>query len=54
MSIIKKHSLVDQVYEKLRNDIISLHIPLGSKINVNELQETLGVSCTPIREAINR
>lgn len=54
MAAIQKRSLVDQVYEKLRGDILSLQIPLGSKLNVNELQETLGVSCTPIREAVNR
>lgn len=54
MSSIKKRSLVDQVYERLRSDIISLKLPLGSRVNVNELQESLGVSCTPIREAINR
>ncbi len=54
MAAIKKRSLVDQVYERLRSDIITLRMPLGSKVNVNELQDTLGVSCTPIREAINR
>ena len=54
MAAIKKRSLVDQVYERLRNDIITLRLSLGSKVNVNELQDTLGVSCTPIREAINR
>lgn len=54
MATIQKRSLVDQVYERLRSDIIALRLPLGSKINVNELQDTLGVSCTPIREAINR
>lgn len=54
MAAIKKRSLVDQVYETLRRDIITLRRPLGSKLNVNELQEELGVSCTPIREAVNR
>ena len=54
MAAIQKRSLVDQVYDRLRSDIISLQLPLGSRINVNELQDTLGVSCTPIREAINR
>ena len=54
MAIIEKKSLVDLVYEKLRGDILSLQIPLGSKINVNELQGKLEVSCTPIREAVNR
>ena len=38
----------------LRGDIITLRRPLGSKLNVNELQDELGVSCTPIREAVNR
>ena len=54
MAAIQKRSLVDQVYERLRGDIITLQLPWGSRINVNELQDTLGVSCTPIREAINR
>jgi len=27
---------------------------MGNRLNVNDLQEQLGVSCTPIREAINR
>ena len=54
MAAIKKRSLVDQVYERLRYDIITLRLPLGSRVNVNELQDTLGVSCTPIREALNR
>ena len=54
MAAIKKRSLVDQVYEMLRGDIITLRRPLGSKLNVNALQDELGVSCTPIREAVNR
>lgn len=54
MATIQKRSLVDQVYDRLRGDIITLQLPLGSRINVNELQDTLAVSCTPIREAINR
>ena len=54
MARIKKASLVDQIYSKLREDIITLKIPMGTRINVNELQSELGVSCTPIREAVNR
>ncbi len=54
MAVIKKKSLVDQVYERLREDILTLRLPLGGKVNVNELQSALGVSCTPIREAVNR
>ena len=54
MAKIKKTSLVDQIYSRLREDIITLKIPLGTRLNVNELQSDLGVSCTPIREAVNR
>ena len=54
MARIKKMSLVDQIYSRLREDIITLKLPLGARLNVNELQSDLGVSCTPIREAVNR
>ncbi len=54
MAVIKRMSLVDQVYEKIREEIISLEIPFGSKLNVNKLQEEFGVSSTPVREALNR
>ena len=54
MKGIKKLSLVDQVYDQLRSEIVTLKRPLGTKLNVNELQDVLGVSCTPIREAVNR
>jgi len=54
MTKFDKRSLVDMVYEELREDIITLKYPFGSKINVNELQGKIGVSCTPIREALNR
>jgi DNA-binding GntR family transcriptional regulator len=54
MSAIKRMSLVDQVYAKIREQIVSLELPLGSKINVNKMQEEYGVSSTPVREALNR
>ena len=54
MARIKQASLVDQIYSRLREDIITLKIPMGTRLNVNELQSELGVSCTPIREAVNR
>jgi DNA-binding GntR family transcriptional regulator len=49
-----KKSLVDQIYEQLRDEIINQKIAWGAKLNVNELQERFEISCTPIREAINR
>lgn len=54
MPKIKKQSLVDQIYSRLREDILNLRFPLGSRINVNEIQDELGVSSTPLREALNR
>lgn len=54
MTKIKKQSLVDQIYSSLREDILGLKFPMGSRLNVNELQEELGVSSTPLREALNR
>lgn len=54
MAILKKQSLVDQIYDQIRFEIIELDVPLGSRLNVSELQERYGVSSTPIREAINR
>ncbi|MCD8231892.1 MAG: GntR family transcriptional regulator [Clostridiales bacterium] len=54
MEVIRRLSLVDQVYEKLRERIITLEIPFGSKLNVSKLQEEYGVSSTPVREALNR
>lgn len=54
MAVLKKQSLVDQIYEQIRSDIINLKMPLGGRLNVSELQEKFGISSTPIREAINR
>ncbi len=54
MVILKKQSLVDQIYDEIKSLIVDLKVPLGSKLNVSELQEKFGVSSTPIREAINR
>lgn len=42
MTKFDKRSLVDMVYEELREDIITLKYPFGSKINVNELRERSG------------
>lgn len=51
---MQKQSLVDRIYERLRTGIITGKYPLGSKLSVASLQTELGVSCTPIREAVNR
>lgn len=54
VAVIKRLSLVDQVYDKIRSKIVNLEVPFGSKLNVSKLQEEYGVSSTPVREALNR
>ncbi len=43
MAILKKQSLVDQIYDEIKKQIIELIILLGSKLNVSELQDKFGV-----------
>jgi len=52
--MLKKVSLVEQIYDQTREDIINLEYPLGSKLGISDLQEKYGVSSTPVREALNR
>lgn len=47
-------SLADQVFEKLENDIIQGVYPRGEILTELKLVEQLGVSRTPIREALRR
>lgn len=49
---LQRKSLGDQVYESIREGIVSLRLEPGSMIFENEIAETLQVSRTPIREAI--
>jgi GntR family transcriptional regulator, rspAB operon transcriptional repressor len=41
-----------QAYEVLRDDIVSLRLPPGARVSDAETAEQLGVSRTPVREAI--
>ena len=47
-------SLVNQAYRELKNIILEHQVPLGGKLNEGELAGALGISRTPVREAINR
>ena len=47
-------SLADQVFDKLENDIILGVYPRGEVLTELKLVEQLGVSRTPIREALRR
>ena len=54
MRAFKSTSLADQVFEKLENDIIQGTYPKGEILTELRLAEQLGVSRTPIREALRR
>ena len=54
MADFKSVSLADQVFEKLENDIIAGVYPRGEVLTELKLVEQLGVSRTPIREALRR
>ncbi len=50
----KTVSLADQVFEQLENDILSGKYPRGEILTESRLSAELGVSRTPIREALRR
>ena len=50
----KNYSLADQVFEKLENDILSGTYPRGEYLTEMRLCQELGVSRTPVREALRR
>ena len=54
MADFKSVSLADQVFDKLENDIIVGTYPRGEVLTELKLVEQLGVSRTPIREALRR
>ena len=54
MKTYKTTSLADQVFEKLENDIIQGVYARGELLTELKLVEQLGVSRTPIREALRR
>src|SRR5215470_5171063 len=47
-------SVVDHVYTALRERILSGDLPRGTKLRQASLAEELGVSRTPLREALRR
>ncbi len=47
-------SLVNQAYQMLKRLILEHQIPQGGKLNEAALAAALGISRTPVREAINR
>jgi len=46
--------LVEQAVDRLREDVISLSLPPGTKLKVELLRSRYGFSSSPLREALNR
>ncbi|WP_197033816.1 GntR family transcriptional regulator [Bradyrhizobium sp. URHD0069] len=53
-TINRPAALVDEVYDAILDRIMALKIQPGAKITVDNLARELGVSQTPIREALSR
>ena len=53
MSSLKKVSMKDQIYQLIKERIFNQTYKLGEKINMLELSQELGVSNSPIREALS-
>ncbi|WP_031469609.1 GntR family transcriptional regulator [Sciscionella sediminilitoris] len=51
---MSKQSLSARVYDQLRASIVELRLTPGQRLSENRLADRLGVSRTPIREALHR
>ena len=49
----RQQGFVDEIFQIIRADILSLCIPPDSRISIDSLARELGVSQTPIREALS-
>lgn len=54
MSLINKQTLSEQIYQILRQDILTQQVKCGEKLTLKVLKERFHVSQTPIREALTR
>ena len=51
---IKKQTLSEQIFEKIKDDILSGKVKKGEKLTEKKLAEEMGVSQTPVRESFNK
>ena len=52
-AIARPSGLAEEVYRRIRADIMSLRLPPDTRVSVDSLARELGVSQTPIREALS-
>ena len=53
-SLPSRQMLADGVYEAVKEQVMNLTIPPGTRINIDKLARELQVSNTPLREALTR
>jgi DNA-binding GntR family transcriptional regulator len=51
--IARPSALAEEVYRRIRADIMALKLPPGARVSVDSLARALAVSQTPIREALS-
>jgi GntR family transcriptional regulator, carbon starvation induced regulator len=49
-----KETLASSIYEQLRQDILTVNLPAGSKLNIRSLCDRFDVGLSPVREALSR
>lgn len=54
MARLSRFTLQDQAYEAIRNAMESGQFSPGSPVLIGDLAQQLGISATPVREALNR
>ena len=47
-------TLADEVHDKIRSSVVSHELEPGSRLSIDGLAAELGVSATPVREALTR
>ena len=52
--IVKVPTLSELAYESIKAQILSCKIRPGERINIDQYSENLGVSTTPVREALSK
>jgi DNA-binding GntR family transcriptional regulator len=53
-SLSASTTLADQAYETIRRQILTMELPPGTRLKDSDLTEALGISNTPVREALRR
>lgn len=53
-SIIIRRNINDQIYDFLKDKILTQEYAPGERLHIDQLKEKLGVSSTPIKDALNK